>query len=359
MLPDTADARESKTLRAPLQPHRPPPQGHRAWGPYPYFKALRGFAQDPDSPFSLLSLSELSLSNVDGTASALRAPTADEARRAQRAAAEAAGLALYTLLCQRFSQTRMDAFKDSTRKVNDSATWIVARYRYSIAVSQALVPALHLLEVTLRNAIYGVVKDHVSGCHGVDIADCWLDWSEADTILNHDPKRTVHSQFLRVQAAKRSIQVDGRKLDAGRLIAELNFGFWTGLFAGHYGQRDGVTDPKKLWPDLLPKVFPNLPTTHSTRTILADHFKDIRRLRNRAFHHEVLWRRRPLVDEGLIIKTIGWMDAEVAALASEMSTAKEIQERGVGHYESMVRRFVLTRPGLQSGPAAALLAVSG
>ena len=170
---------------------------------------------------------------VDETVAAERPVNADEARRAQKVAAEAAGRTLHALLCQRFSPTRMAAFEDGSPKANNSATWVVARYRYSIAVSQALVPALHLLEVTLRNAVYEAVKQHVSGCQGVDIADCWLDWSEADTILKHDPHSRAQSQYERVQAAKRGIRSDGRPLDAGRLIAELNFGFWTGVFAGH------------------------------------------------------------------------------------------------------------------------------
>jgi hypothetical protein len=266
---------------------------------------------------------------------------AQEARRAERVAAELASEKLHALLAQRLSALRMTAFEDTTPQANNSASWVVGRYLFSVASAEALTPALHFLEVTLRNAIYEAIATRFAASNGVDIPHCWLDWSANDTVLYRDPAQPWRDDFQKVQAAKREIARDGRAVETGRLIAELSFGFWTGLFAGHYGGRAGDPDPKKLWPDLLPMVFPMLPVEDRKRAFVAERLNAIRKIRNRAFHHEPLWRRRPVTDLKLVTETIGWMDATVAALARESCRAKEVQERGVGGYEKHARAFAL------------------
>ena len=266
--------------------------------------------------------------------------TADQVRAAHKANTSAATAKLHAVMAQKLSAVRLQAFEDASAKADNAHSWIVARYWYSVAYAESLYPALHYLEVGLRNAIYEAVATHLSPVN-IGLPPCWLDWPEADTVLYRDAVRTSADDFLRVQSAKRAILQNSHQVDAGRLVAELSFGFWTGLFAGHYGARAGDDASRKFWPHLLPVVFPNLPTELRARTRLPEHLKAIRQLRNRAFHHEPLWRRKLKVDLELVMDTVSWLDPVLLSVADVTSRAKAIGQEGVGVQEKRVRDFAL------------------
>lgn len=265
--------------------------------------------------------------------------SASDARKIERALADAGAAKLHAVMVQRFSSPRLAAFEESAARADNSPTLVVARYWYSIAVAEALLPALHVLEVTLRNAIFDAVAAKHPDAKGVNLPSCWLDWPEKDSILYRNAGNPRQDDYLKVQNAKRDILRDSRTLDSGRLIAELNFGFWCGLLAGHYGQREGSSEPDKLWPVLLPQVFPDMPVAERSRNTIAERLTHIRKLRNRAFHHEPLWRRRPMRDVDLICETVSWIDPHISQLARAMSGAKKLQETGIAGYASRVREL--------------------
>jgi len=250
---------------------------------------------------------------------------------------------------QRLSATRMASFEDPGANAKNDPSWVLGRYWYSIAAAESLVPTLHVLEVVLRNAMYDALAAHLTGGVGVDLPDCWLDWPAHQSVLYQDAQRPWADHLVKVAKAKRDILTDKRVLDTGRLIAELNLGFWTGLLSDHYEKRSA----QQVWPTCLRQVFPNLPASED-RPRLAEHFKHIRRLRNRAFHHEPLWRRRPAEDHRMLCETIGWIDAEMAEWARGLSTAKVTQERGVGYFEGMARKHALARPALAAAATSLL-----
>ncbi|WP_177420368.1 Abi family protein [endosymbiont of Lamellibrachia barhami] len=70
-------------------------------------------------------------------------------------------------------------------------------------------------------------------------------------------------------------------LNPGRIIAELNFGFWSSMLDKCYEQ--------VLWPQLIKTAFPYMPRKIRTRKVLSQQFHKIRQLRNRIFHHEPIW----------------------------------------------------------------------
>jgi hypothetical protein len=61
----------------------------------------------------------------------------------------------------------------------------------------------------------------------------------------------------------------------GKVVAELNLGFWTGLIAGGYEQT--------LWHPCLRKAFPNITLPRKKAYPLLS---DIKSIRNRVAHHE-------------------------------------------------------------------------
>jgi hypothetical protein len=183
----------------------------------------------------------------------------------------------------RVSPTRFDAAVD---------------YYWNIALSEALYPALATLEITLRNSLH----DTFSAQQGDDF------WFRA--IL--EPKQL--REYSNAHAGL--IQGGLATPPSGKIVAELNFWFWTSILSGLYGP---------LWADnkfaLLYTAFPNLPAMPNPRHAVYDRCNDIRLLRNRVMHHEPISRgmtfqRRKQsvvfsIDQlhGQIIEAIGWLNS--------------------------------------------------
>jgi hypothetical protein len=83
---------------------------------------------------------------------------------------------------------------------------------------------------------------------------------------------------------------------AGHVVAELSFGFWTGLLANRYHAR--------LWEPALRRSFPLLPPG-VTRRSLHRRVESVRRLRNRVAHHEPVFGRDLAGDHRDILELLG------------------------------------------------------
>jgi hypothetical protein len=103
-------------------------------------------------------------------------------------------------------------------------------------------------------------------------------------------------QGAMLRKAKDTLTKEGKPLDAGRVVAELSFGFWTGLTGPKYDV---------LWRDHLVKIFPSRPVQ---RTEVQTRLNSIRKLRNRIAHHEpILFSGRLQKYVNQIFDTISWM----------------------------------------------------
>lgn len=153
----------------------------------------------------------------------------------------------------------------------------------------------------------------------------------------------------RVAAAKRKLldRLKGSRvpLTPGRLVAEMSFGFWTYLFDSDYG----YVSPKTpgLWPRLLNDVFPNLPdpqTVPRRRRDFAVRLAAIVRLRNRAFHHEPLWKDSDLDQKhAMVVETISWMNPAVARALQELDRFGWVWQESTVRYLRRTIRDVAKR----------------
>ena len=84
-----------------------------------------------------------------------------------------------------------------------------------------------------------------------------------------------------LEKARTKLRRERKRPDVGRIIAELNFGFWTSLLDRRYEQ--------VLWPAMIKQVFPHMPRRQRTRVNLVERFNEVRQLRHRIFHHESIW----------------------------------------------------------------------
>jgi hypothetical protein len=175
---------------------------------------------------------------------------------------------------------------------------IIGAYHWNLLICQTLYPFIHAVEIALRNAIHHAATKKFK-------TEFWFEIVVTDgkskSILE-DTKNDLSRRFKQVSASD--------------IVAALTFGFWTTLI-----KQKTYTDqfnPNRLWPDLIPAVFPHYARGHDERKNISKRFEEIKLIRNRLFHHEPIWKfknaktpqecitelNRKFKD---IFKAIGWM----------------------------------------------------
>lgn len=212
---------------------------------------------------------------------------------------------------------------------DDNCT-IASFYAWNVALCEALYPALHAVEITLRNRLYAAGAVHFKNrVNDYFEVNCWLDAK---------PRLLLPPQLTYVVGAKDSLR--GRlqrkfknspkgadlvkaHMTPSRLVAELHFGFWTYLFDATYAgspSKQGI-----LWPTLLPLVFPLNPAIK--RHEASRRLVSVRQLRNSIFHHEAIWDRATLGKEyDDTVELLSWMSPEAARLLREFSQFPDVYQ---------------------------------
>jgi len=171
------------------------------------------------------------------------------------------------------SPERLEAYREEG--ASDLETLV--NYFWNMELSEALYPGLQAFEIALRNSIHTALTDRFHD-------DMWFD----------RPGLLLEWQVGAVKQAREELDKHHKLHESGRIVAELHFGFWHSMFNRPYED--------VLWyPDgaaLLDVVFPHLPRPLRTRKEIWKRIDRIRRLRNRVFHYEPIWKKRDLDDLG-------------------------------------------------------------
>jgi len=154
-------------------------------------------------------------------------------------------------------------------------------YLRNTALSESLYSPLQGLEILLRNAL----GDKIRGKYG----EKWFD--NPNFPLDYRQKQILEKS--KSELNRRNIE-----LTHGRMLAELNYGFWTGIL----GRRYETT----LWRPLFHKAFP-----HAQKPLLRKHahkkLDGLRILRNRIAHHEPISNRDLMNDYKIILELSAWI----------------------------------------------------
>ena len=162
----------------------------------------------------------------------------------------------------------------------------VRLYAWNVAMCSALWGDFHVLEVTLRNALH----DQLVAASGR------VDWWNAALPLHQFETARINEAIREVAAQK------GPAATPGHVVAELNFGFWTGLLANRYHQR--------MWVPILQYAFPH---NQGTRRGLHADLERLRRLRNRTAHHEPVFARNLADDHATTLAVLGMISPAARA----------------------------------------------
>jgi hypothetical protein len=185
------------------------------------------------------------------------------------------------------SSQRLGAFRRSPQEHQEE---LLRRYLWNIVLSEALYPALHLLEVALRNHVHEVIAKGTRDPN-------WL--MNARGLSPHE--------VMQVNRAIDALNKQEKAPDIGKVIAELSFGFWTSFFDTRY--------ERVFWQRSIKLLFPDMPRKIRTRQTVSARLNRIRRLRNRVFHYEPIWHWKDLSEQHqAICETIGWMSENAVKL---------------------------------------------
>lgn len=137
-------------------------------------------------------------------------------------------------------------------------------YKENLIKSKNIYIPLSVLEVSLRNSINSVFERlYGSG---------WL-INKASFLK--------HKELEKIYNAKEKLKENKEQLTKDKLVAELNFGFWTGLFQSAYKEQMRI--------NTIQYIFSNRPKKEIQlvdRKLISSKLNHIREFRNRVFHHE-------------------------------------------------------------------------
>lgn len=150
------------------------------------------------------------------------------------------------------------------------------------------------LEVTLRNAVHNAL----SAAHGPV-------WYEKISLQE--------SEVLALSEAKKYIEDRCEEITPGRIVAELNFGFWVRLFSAAYD--------RTLWGPSFRRILP----MKFDRRAVYERLKDIKTFRNRIAHHiRIIGRKKTVADHYLeAMETIGWFSPTMRLWVEQTNCVEE------------------------------------
>lgn len=168
----------------------------------------------------------------------------------------------------------VERLKSFIRNENDTIEDVLSRYIDNIQISQSLYPELSILEITLRNSIDSMLK--------INFSENWL---EEEVKFNKFLMEKDYKVLLDTyNSTREECNNSSKEFTSGKVIANLNFGFWTSLCSKNYSLI--LWHKKKCFRS----VFVNYPSKKQEISKIARHLYEIRRIRNRVFHYEQIFK---------------------------------------------------------------------
>lgn len=214
------------------------------------------------------------------------------------------------------SRERIEAYRPHG---GDDLAMIVT-YLYNTALCEALYTALSFLEISLRNSLH----TNLSALHGS------ASWYSLPNLLEKYDDREVRKVIRRIQG-------EGKRATPGRVVSELNFGFWVALLSTPYDVR--FWRPQKA--HYLKRAFPHILKRQRQRSTIHKRFNELRGLRNRVFHHETIWNRATLQrDYVRIYEAMEWISPDMAAICRLVDRFPVVVADGHSDIERSLKQYL-------------------
>lgn len=203
------------------------------------------------------------------------------------------------------SSARLSTYRNHNANNN---TKLIANYILNAKISENFYFLLQNLEVTLRNAIYDAFMNNYPRRNFFYLnATNPIRQRYQSRQENHD--RECWKMLCGAKYKLRNVP----RLNDGKIIAELNFGFWTKLILS--------TDSKytNMWRTIFTDVFLHYTITHSVdrdKVLVGNQIDKIRLFRNRIFHYEPIFNYPNLEQiHDDILEVLGWLNKDMQELS--------------------------------------------
>ncbi len=192
------------------------------------------------------------------------------------------------------SNNRLDSYAPVLKTKNRAES--LRAYYWNKALAASLYPAIQCLEVTLRNAIDRAIKNNPPQQNMYAVNDWWFKnlaiyignkkFPAADRFHSNGSIKKFTWEEQQITKVTKGFINKNVSYNSSKIIAGLDFGFWTNLLSTSYVDTGSST---LLWPNLLADVFPNAPATIQLADIRSK-MDRVREFRNRISHHEPVWK---------------------------------------------------------------------
>jgi len=184
------------------------------------------------------------------------------------------------------TQDRLGSYLSSC---NQDLVRALELYEWNLAASAAVMQTSAMVEVIVRNALDAQLADW-SSLRGPEL---WTDTVPLDQRGQGDIAKAVD----------RATDFDRMARNHGKVVAELNFGFWRYLTASRYHA--------SLWVPALHRAFPSGDKDLRVRRCDVErHLSDLMLVRNRAAHHEPIHRRNLMSDLDAAVELATWIHSD-------------------------------------------------
>lgn len=205
------------------------------------------------------------------------------------------------------SQSRLSTYKNYGSGLTNKEA--ITNYVLNAKISENFYFLLQNLEVSLRNAIYDSFKTHYSS------NNFFFLYETNPRKRNAYSKKEKHSVecWKMLCGARHNLVSKKISLNDGKIISELNFGFWTSILSSKDKRYTN------MWRKIFADVFPNYNIVHSIdsdKVLVGTLINKIREFRNRIFHYEPIFNQVNLnqIHED-IIKVLGWISKDMQELS--------------------------------------------
>jgi hypothetical protein len=205
------------------------------------------------------------------------------------------------LLERRLSPERLGPYRAATG--GDLAT-AIDLYEWNARISAALWETLGHVEVLVRNAMHEHLTAWSTARYGVPR---W--YNDPGKVLSFEARHDV-------QLARHRAITGGAPETPGKVVAELNLGFWRFLTAATYD--------RSLWRTCLYRAFPG----QGLRREVHEALRDLNRIRNRCAHHEPIHNRPIAQLHATALTVAGWVCEESSRwIAARSSVGRNLMTR--------------------------------
>src|SRR4051812_5781385 len=183
------------------------------------------------------------------------------------------------------SEPRLERYR---RPADASDLDMLSNYYWNMALADALLCSLGVVEILLRNSIHNTLSDFFGR----------RDWYDGAGLLEE-------KQIQQRDEARQHVESRGKAVTPERMVSNLTFGFWVTLLSGNYNDR--FWRPNKS--ENLRRAFPNVPKKNRQRGDIQNKYYRANNLRNLGSHHEPIFDQASLLDDyRRAYEAIEWID---------------------------------------------------